>query len=36
VADLDVRVIDEEGVTNRLFELDPSITYQRRGVSDTL
>jgi hypothetical protein len=31
VADLDVRVIDEEGVMIRHLELDPSVDYQRQG-----
>jgi hypothetical protein len=31
MADLDVRVIDEDGVTLRHFELDPSVSYQRQG-----
>ncbi len=31
VADLDVRVIDEEGVLIRHFELDPSVNYQERS-----
>ena len=30
VADLDVRVIDEDGLTIRHLELDPSVDYQRR------
>jgi hypothetical protein len=30
VADLDVRVIDENGVTLRHLELDPSVDYQGR------
>jgi hypothetical protein len=30
VADLDVRVIDEDGVMIRHLELDPSVDYQRR------
>jgi transposase InsO family protein len=35
VADLDVRVIDEDGVMLRHLELDPSVDYQRRD-RDTL
>jgi hypothetical protein len=31
VADLDVRVIDEDGVMIRHLELDPSVDYQRHG-----
>jgi hypothetical protein len=31
VADLDVRVIDEDGVMIRHFELDPSVDYQGRS-----
>jgi transposase InsO family protein len=31
VADLDVRVIDEDGVMLRHLELDPSVDYQRHG-----
>lgn len=31
MADLDVRVLDEDGVMLRHFELDPSVDYQRRG-----
>jgi Integrase core domain len=31
VADLDVRVIDEDGVMIRHLELDPSVDYQRQG-----
>ena len=31
VADLDVRVIDEDGVIIRHLELDPSVDYQRQG-----
>jgi hypothetical protein len=31
VADLDVRVIDEDGITIRQFQLDPSVDYQRQG-----
>jgi len=30
MADLDVRVIDEDGVLIRYLELDPSVDYQRR------
>jgi hypothetical protein len=30
VADLDIRVIDEDGVTLRHLELDPSVDYQGR------
>jgi hypothetical protein len=30
VADLDVRVIDQDGVMIRHLELDPSVDYQRR------
>jgi hypothetical protein len=30
MADLDIRVIDEDGVTLRHFELDPSVSYQRQ------
>ena len=30
MAELDVRVIDEDGVMLRHFELDPSVDYQRR------
>jgi hypothetical protein len=30
VADLDIRVIDENGVTLRHLELDPSVDYQGR------
>jgi hypothetical protein len=30
MADLDVRVIDEQGVTIRHLELDPSVDYQGR------
>jgi hypothetical protein len=30
-ADLDVRVIDEDGVMIRHLELDPSVDYQRQG-----
>ena len=30
VADLDIRVIDEDGVMIRHLELDPSVDYQRR------
>jgi hypothetical protein len=33
MADLDVRVIDEDGSILRHFELDPSIDHQRRGDS---
>jgi transposase InsO family protein len=32
MADLDVRVIDEDGSTLRHFELDPSVDYQRREL----
>ena len=35
VADLDIRVIDENGVTLRHLELDPSVDYQGR-VRDIL
>jgi transposase len=35
VADLDVRVIDEDGITIRHLELDPSVDYQGR-VRDIL
>jgi Integrase core domain len=31
MADLDVRIIDENGVTLRHFELDPSVDYQARS-----
>jgi transposase InsO family protein len=31
VADLDIRVLDEAGVTLRHLELDPSVDYQRRA-----
>jgi hypothetical protein len=31
VADLDVRVIDEDGVMIRHLEFDPSVDYQRQG-----
>ena len=31
VADLDVRVIDEDGVTIRHLELDPTVNYQGRS-----
>lgn len=31
MADLDVRVIDQNGATLRHFELDPSIDYQARS-----
>jgi transposase InsO family protein len=31
MADLDVRVIDDEGLTIRHFELDPAVDYQRRS-----
>jgi hypothetical protein len=30
VADLDIRVIDEDGVTLRHLVLDPSVDYQGR------
>jgi hypothetical protein len=30
MADLDVRVIDDDGVMLRHFELDPSVDYQRQ------
>jgi hypothetical protein len=30
MADLDVRVLDQDGVLLRHFELDPSVDYQRR------
>jgi len=33
MADLDVRVIDEDGVVLRHFELDPTRDYQARGRS---
>jgi len=35
MADLDIRVIDENGVTIRHLELDPSVGYQGR-VRDIL
>ena len=31
MADLDVRVIDDDGVMLRHLELDPSVDYQGRG-----
>jgi hypothetical protein len=30
VADLDIRVIDQDGVMMRTLEPDPSVDYQRR------
>jgi hypothetical protein len=35
MADLDVRVIDQEGTMLRHFELDPTVDFQRRSKDDS-